>query len=78
MYVYLHALTNLIAHFIYKTLSEDVEPVLLDVGLDALNMSDAEACVLGDFGLCFTFDDFQLNAEEPTVGLFVGEGFFKA
>lgn len=51
--------------------------MFLDVCLDALNVSDAEARVLGDVGLCLTFDDFQFNAEKPTIGFLVGEGFFK-
>lgn len=51
--------------------------MLLNLGLNALDVSKAITGVLGYLGLCFTFDDFQFDAEESSVGFLVGEGFFK-
>ena len=54
-----------------------VESVSLDLGLYALDMSKVIPWVLGYFGLCFTVNYFEFNAEESSVGFLVGEDFFK-
>ena len=54
-----------------------MKSVLLNLGLNALDVSKAETRMLGYFGLCFTVDYFEFNAEESAVGFLVGEGFFK-